>query len=83
MQMLKITTLLQTVDVIQAALPDPSEELDKAYNLVSMHCLDACMDGSEAQLEKIRDGVVERLSEEDCATLLLKTLRKELQRCGY
>lgn len=80
---MKITNLLQAVDVIQTVLPDSSEELDKVYNTVSMHCLDACYDGHEKELEKIREGLVERLSEEHCAEMLLKTLRKELQRCGY
>lgn len=77
---MKITTLLQAVDVIQAALPDSSDELDKVYNTVSMHCLDACYDGRESELEKIQDGRVERLSEEYCTNLLLKTLGKELNR---
>ena len=77
---MKITTLLQAVDVIQAALPDGSDELDKVYNTVSMHCLDACYDGRESELEKIQDGRVERLSEEYCTNLLLKTLGKELNR---
>lgn len=77
---MKITTLLQAVDVIQAALPDSSDELDKVYNTVSMHCLDACYDGRESELEKIQDGRIERLSEEHCINLLLKTLGKELNR---
>ena len=77
---MKITTLLQAVDVIQAALPDSSDELDKVYGTVSMHCLDACYDGRESELEKIQDGRVERLSEEYCANLLLKTLGKEINR---
>ena len=77
---MKITNILQAVDVIQAALPDSSEELDKVYNMVSMHCLDACYDGSEAYLQKIRDGLVERLDESVCAEMLLKTLAKEINR---
>ena len=77
---MKITTLLQAVDVIQAALPDSSDELDKVYGTVSMHCLDACYDGRESELEKIQDGRVERLSEEYCISLLLKTLGREVHR---
>lgn len=77
---MKITTLLQAVDVIQAALPECSVELDKVYGIVSMHRLDACYDGRESELEKIQDGIVERLSEEYCTNLLLKTLGMEVNR---
>lgn len=76
---MRITQILQAVDVIQAALPGPAEELDRVYNIVSMHCLDACMDGHEHELEKIREGVVERLDDEACADMIIKALGKEIK----
>jgi hypothetical protein len=69
--------LLLAIDMIEPVISHNTTLLDKAYDEALIHSQDICLSNNKL-LEQVRDGVVERLSDEECIDRVLIALTKEL-----